>query len=116
MPKQKLGKIIVALIQRYYPAERLQRLLNAQYSKQKFQIAGEDYATFSKEEIIEMLESADLLYHIKHAADFGVKVSEPSFDFAAVQERRQRVVDQLVGAVPKNQLENMVKKALWKVE
>lgn len=45
------------------------------------------------------LESADLLYHIKHAADFGVKVSEPSLDFAAMQERRQRVVDQLVGGV-----------------
>lgn len=45
------------------------------------------------------LESAELLSHVKHAADFGVKVGEPSFDFASMQDRRQRVVDQLVGGV-----------------
>lgn len=70
--KQKLGKLIVALIQRYYDAERLQRLLNAQYSKAKFKVGEQDYATFSKEEIIEMLENADLL-------DYDVVVTESSF-------------------------------------
>lgn len=70
--KQKLGKIIIALVQRYYTPERMQRLLNAQYSKQKFQVGGQDYSEFSKEEIIEMLESADLL-------EYDVIVTESSF-------------------------------------
>lgn len=70
--KQKLGKIIIALVQRYYTPERMQRLLNAQYSKQKFQVGGQDYSEFSKEEIIEMLESADLF-------EYDVIVTESSF-------------------------------------
>lgn len=70
--KQKLGKIIVPLIQRYYPPERLQRILNSQYSKQKFEIGGEDFSKFTKEEIIEMLEGADLL-------EYDVIVSESAF-------------------------------------
>lgn len=70
--KQKLGKLIVALIQRYYPAPRLQRLLNSQYAKQKFQIGGEDFSKFTEGEIIEMLEDADL-------TDYDVIVTESSF-------------------------------------
>lgn len=70
--KQKLGKIYVALIDRYYTPERLERLLNSQYSKSKFQVGGEDYGSFSKEEIIEMLANADLL-------QYDVIVSESSF-------------------------------------
>ena len=45
------------------------------------------------------LESADLLYHVKHAAEFGVNVGEASFDFAVMQERRARIVDQLTSGV-----------------
>jgi len=70
--KQKLGKIIVALIKEYYPAERLERLLNAQYSRSKFQVAGEDYGKFSSEEIVELLECADLM-------EYDVIVTESSF-------------------------------------
>lgn len=70
--KQKLGKIIAALIQKYYPAERLERLLNAQYSKSKFKIGGEDYGKYSKEEILEMLRCADLM-------EYDVIVAESSF-------------------------------------
>jgi len=70
--KQKIGKLLLSLIQRYYPAERLERLLNSQYSKQKFKVGGEDFSQFSKEEIIEMLESSDLL-------DYDVVVAESSF-------------------------------------
>lgn len=70
--KQKLGKIIVALLQRYYGPERIQELLDAQYSIAEFQLGGQDYASFTKEEIIEMLEDADLL-------EYDVIVTESSF-------------------------------------
>lgn len=70
--KQKLGKLLVSLIQRYYPADRLIRLLNAQYSKSKFEIGGEDYSQFSKDELMEMLEDADL-------TQYDVIVAESSF-------------------------------------
>ena len=70
--KQKIGKILVALIQRYYPPERLLRILDSQYSKQKFELGNQDYSQFSKEEIVEMLENADLL-------EYDVIVTESSY-------------------------------------
>lgn len=70
--KQKIGKLLLGLIQRYYPPERLLRLLNSQYSKQKFEIGGEDFSQFSEDEVLEMLENADLL-------EYDVIVSESSF-------------------------------------
>lgn len=70
--EQKLGKILLALVQRFYPPERIQRILNAQYSKQKFELGGQDYSTYSKDEIIEMLENADL-------SEYDVIVTESSF-------------------------------------
>lgn len=70
--KQKLGRILVALIQRYYPPERIIRLLNSAYAKQKFQVGGQDYTQYTEEEITEMLENTDLL-------EYDVIVSESSF-------------------------------------
>jgi hypothetical protein len=71
--KQRLGKILVALIQRYYPPERMERLLNSQYSRQKFQLAGQDYSDFTKDEILELLENAELL-------DYDVIVAESALN------------------------------------
>lgn len=46
------------------------------------------------------LESAEMLYHARHAADFGVKIpGEASLDFGVMQDRRARVVEQLTGGV-----------------
>jgi hypothetical protein len=70
--KQRLGKLLLSLIQRYYSPERLYRLLNSQYSKTKFNVGGEDFSQFSKDEIIEMLSEADLL-------EYDVIVTESSF-------------------------------------
>jgi hypothetical protein len=70
--KQKLGKIIVGLIQRYYPPERIIRLLNSAYAKQKFELGGQDYTQYSEQEIVELLENTDLL-------EYDVIVSESSF-------------------------------------
>lgn len=70
--KQKLGKILAALIQKYYTPERLLRLLDSQYSKQKFELGGMDYSQYSKEELTELLEEADLL-------EYDVIVTESAF-------------------------------------
>lgn len=70
--KQKLGKIVAGLIQKYYPPERLIRILNAQYSKQKFKLAGQDYSDFTPQEIEEMFSNSDLL-------EYDVIVTDSAF-------------------------------------
>jgi dihydrolipoamide dehydrogenase len=52
-----------------------------------------------------MLESADLLERIRHAADFGISAGEPQVDYDSVAKRRQQVVDRLTKG-----LESLVKK------
>jgi dihydrolipoamide dehydrogenase len=46
-----------------------------------------------------VLRVADVLQEILDADEFGIKVSEPSVDFAAVMERRNKVVSTLTGGV-----------------
>lgn len=56
-----------------------------------------------------MLESADFYERVRHAADLGVNVTEPSLDYAVVAKRRQATVDRLtkglMGLVKKNNVE-----------
>lgn len=42
-----------------------------------------------------LLHSADLLDEIRHASDFGVQVSEPSYDWEKVQQFKNSVVGQM---------------------
>ena len=46
-----------------------------------------------------VLRVADVLAEIREADEFGISVSEPTVDFAAVMERRNRVVSTLTGGV-----------------
>src|SRR6476659_5426323 len=46
-----------------------------------------------------VLRTADVLQEVRDAGDFGVKVAEPEVDYAAVMERRARVVKTLTGGV-----------------
>jgi dihydrolipoyl dehydrogenase len=46
-----------------------------------------------------VLRSADLLTEIREADGFGIKVAEPEVDFAAVMQRREKVVKTLTGGV-----------------
>jgi dihydrolipoamide dehydrogenase len=46
-----------------------------------------------------VLRVADVLSEIREADDFGIKVSEPELDFAAVGARREKVVKTLTGGV-----------------
>ncbi|HTA05970.1 MAG TPA: FAD-dependent oxidoreductase, partial [Solirubrobacteraceae bacterium] len=46
-----------------------------------------------------VLRSADLLSEIREAGDYGLNVSDVSVDFAAVQARREKVVNTLTSGV-----------------
>ncbi len=46
-----------------------------------------------------VLRVADVLSEVRDADDFGIKVGEPSVDFAAVGERRKKVITTLTGGV-----------------
>jgi len=46
-----------------------------------------------------VLRVADVLSEVRDAGEFGIKVSEPEVDFAAVGARRQRVITTLTGGV-----------------
>ncbi|CAN5719224.1 dihydrolipoyl dehydrogenase [soil metagenome] len=56
-----------------------------------------------------MLESAELYERIRHADEFGIKVGEPSFDYAVAAKRRDQVVDRLAkglhSLIKKNKVE-----------
>lgn len=56
-----------------------------------------------------MLESADLYDKIRHAADFGIALTDPRIEFATIAARRQQVVDRLtkglMSLVKKNKVE-----------
>jgi dihydrolipoamide dehydrogenase len=46
-----------------------------------------------------VLRAADVLSEVRDAGEFGILVAEPSVDFAAVGERRKKVVKTLTGGV-----------------
>ncbi|MGA2471005.1 MAG: dihydrolipoyl dehydrogenase [Solirubrobacteraceae bacterium] len=46
-----------------------------------------------------LLRAADILSEVREAGDFGIRVGEPSVDFAGVSERRAKVVATLTGGV-----------------
>lgn len=91
--KQRLGKIIVALIQRYYTPERLERLLNSENSKSPFQVGGDDYSNFTPDEIIELLGTADLL-------DYDVIVAESSFNATTRLGIAELLLDAMAKGMP----------------
>ena len=47
----------------------------------------------------ELLETAAVFRAVSDAAEFGITTSPPTVDFSAVQVRKQKVVDQLVGGL-----------------
>jgi dihydrolipoamide dehydrogenase len=46
-----------------------------------------------------VLRAADVLSEIREAGDFGIKVSDPEIDYAAVGKRREKVISTLTGGV-----------------
>jgi dihydrolipoyl dehydrogenase len=46
-----------------------------------------------------VLRAADVLSEVREAGDFGIKVAEPEIDYAAVGQRREKVISTLTGGV-----------------
>jgi dihydrolipoamide dehydrogenase len=46
-----------------------------------------------------VLRSADVLTEVRDAGEFGIKVAEPTVDYAAVSARRKKVISTLTGGV-----------------
>jgi dihydrolipoamide dehydrogenase len=46
-----------------------------------------------------VLRVADVLDEVRDAGEFGIRVEEPEIDFAAIEERRKKVVSTLTGGV-----------------
>jgi dihydrolipoamide dehydrogenase len=46
-----------------------------------------------------VLRTADVLTEVREAGDFGLKVAEPEIDYAAIQDRRGKVIKTLTGGV-----------------
>ncbi len=46
-----------------------------------------------------VLRSADILTEVRDAGEFGIKVAEPTVDYAAVSARRKKVISTLTGGV-----------------
>src|ERR1700710_1944849 len=62
-----------------------------------------------------MLRSADILTEVREASEYGITVAEPTIDFDAISERRQKVISTLTGGVSglfkKNNIELIVGEA-----
>ena len=46
-----------------------------------------------------VLRSADVLSEVREAGEFGIKVAEPEIDYAAIGQRREKVISTLTGGV-----------------
>src|SRR5438445_8487261 len=46
-----------------------------------------------------VLRVADVLDEVRDADEFGIKVSQPEIDFAAISKRREKVISTLTGGV-----------------
>jgi dihydrolipoamide dehydrogenase len=47
----------------------------------------------------ELLETAAVYRHVRHAADFGVNTAEPTLDWSVTMIRKQKIIDQLCGGL-----------------
>lgn len=70
--KQRIGRLLIPVIQRYYSPGRCIRILESQYSRSPFKLAGEDFDTYDKQELQDMLGREDL-------GEYDVLVTETNF-------------------------------------
>jgi hypothetical protein len=70
--EQKLGRLLIPLIQRYYTPERIARIVNFYAETNEVKLAGVPYDNFTEAQIIELLENADL-------SKYDVQISESSY-------------------------------------
>jgi len=74
--KQKLGRLLVKLIQRYYTPDRILRIVRNANTKSPVEVAGQPLDEFSDGDIMQMLNTADLEH-------FDVEVTESNWSPSA---------------------------------
>jgi hypothetical protein len=60
LAQQSLGRLLLKTIKRYYPPERILRVLQQAAVAQKFMVGDRTFDEWSREEIIEILEKSDI--------------------------------------------------------
>jgi len=60
LAKHRLGKLIVAVIQKTYTPERIYRILNSRNQRNTIEIGKQPFEKYSKDQIIELLRNTDL--------------------------------------------------------
>lgn len=70
--KQKLGRLLIKLIQRYYTPDRILRIVRNANSKTPVEVGGQPLDEFSDADILEMLNTTDL-------EQYDVEVTESSW-------------------------------------
>ena len=70
--KQKLGRLLVKLIQRYYTPDRILRIVRNVNAKTPVELGGQPLDSFTDQDILDLLNTADLEY-------FDVEVSESNW-------------------------------------
>jgi len=71
----KVGRILIKLIQKYYTADRIYRILNNANNKQKLELGGQPFEEFTEDDIMYLLETSDLEHY---DVEIGESPNSPS--------------------------------------
>lgn len=79
LAKHRLGKLMAELIQKTYTPERIYRILNSRFERDKIEIGGQPFDKYPKEKIIELLKNTDLT---KYDVAVGESAEAPTVKMA----------------------------------
>ncbi|MEK6809557.1 MAG: hypothetical protein AABY40_02700 [Nanoarchaeota archaeon] len=79
--KRRLGKMMVVLIKQYYSPERIMRIIENQDKRQPIMLGGQPLENANKQEILQLLENADLMKYdiIVSQSPFSASMREATF-------------------------------------
>lgn len=79
--KRKLGRILVALIQKHYTPERIMRIVENQNKRQPVSLGGQPLESVDKEEVLSLLTESDLTKYdiVVSQSPFSASMREANF-------------------------------------
>jgi hypothetical protein len=86
LSKKKIGKLLIALIQRYLTPNDIYRIVSVQNQKDPVQVGGEDWETFAPEDIQKLFETADLTRFDVEVVDTAYSPTARIATFMLLQE------------------------------
>jgi Phage P22-like portal protein len=87
--KQKLGRLLIKLIQKYYTPERIVRIVRNASTKEQIQLGGQAVEDFSDQEIVQMLQTTDLEHYDVEVTESNWSPSMRLATFALLTELAQ---------------------------